>query len=132
MAKKNTFNDKMVSRTVIPAIYLWLLASGAVVGMGIMKPEIVLINLDGFIALIAIISGVAAPALGTILRMWESEQTQEVDNIPIELKHRRERESLEQAHRMEIERLDQEHTHVVIKHQEGVLRDIKTPISKKE
>ena len=75
MAKKeNSFNDRMVSRTVLPAIYLWLLASAAVVGMGILKPDVVLTNLDGFIALTAIISGVAAPALQTILRMWESEQ----------------------------------------------------------
>ena len=59
----NSFNDKMVSSTVKPAIYLWLLACGAVVGMGIWKPEVVLENLDGFIALIAIIGGVAAPAL---------------------------------------------------------------------
>ncbi len=71
---KDTFNDRMVKKTVIPAIYLWLLASGAVVGMGILYPDVVLANLDGFIALIAIIGGVAAPALQTVLRMWESEQ----------------------------------------------------------
>ena len=59
----DSFNDKMVSSTVKPAIYLWLLACGAVVGMGIWKPDVVLQNLDGFIALIAIIGGVAAPAL---------------------------------------------------------------------
>ncbi len=87
MSKKhpNSFNDKMVQRTVIPAIYLWLLASGAVVGMGIWKPDVVLANLDGFIALIAIIGGVAGPAMNTVLRMWESEQTIEIDNIPQDL-----------------------------------------------
>ncbi len=31
----DTFNDRMVRKTVLPAIYLWLLASGAVVAMGI-------------------------------------------------------------------------------------------------
>ena len=55
---KDTFNDRMVKKTVIPAIYLWLLASGSVVAMGIWKPDVVLQNLDGFIALIAIIGGV--------------------------------------------------------------------------
>ena len=96
--KKQSFNDRMVKRTVIPAIYLWLLACGAVVAMGIWKPDVVLMNLDGFIALIAIIGGTAAPALGTVLRMWESEQTQEVDNIPTELKHERERDSAHKDH----------------------------------
>ena len=104
-----SFNDKMVSSTVKPAIYLWLLACGAVVGMGIWKPDVVLQNLDGFIALIAIIGGVAGPALSTVLRMWESEQTQEVDNIPTELKHQRERDGAEKDHKIELEKIAQAH-----------------------
>lgn len=109
----NSFNDRMVKRTVIPAIYLWLLACGAVVGMGIWKPDVVLMNLDGFIALIAIIGGVAAPALQTVLRMWESEQGQEVDNIPTELKHNRERDSAHKEHLIELEKLAQKHEHLL-------------------
>jgi hypothetical protein len=104
-----SFNDKMVSSTVKPAIYLWLLACGAVVGMGIWKPDVVLENLDGFIALIAIIGGVAAPALSTVLRMWESEQSQEVENIPTELKHQRERATTQQEHQIELEKIAQSH-----------------------
>jgi hypothetical protein len=109
----DSFNDKMVSSTVKPAIYLWLLACGAVVGMGIWKPDVVLQNLDGFIALIAIIGGVAAPALQTVLRMWESEQTQEVDNIPTELKHDRERDSATKEHIIELEKVAQKHEHLL-------------------
>ena len=105
----NSFNDKMVSSTVKPAIYLWLLACGAVVGMGIWKPNVVLENLDGFIALIAIIGGVAAPALQTVLRMWESEQTQEVDNIPTELKHQRELKTAMDIHNIELQKVAQKH-----------------------
>ena len=106
-----SFNDRMVGKTVLPTIYLWLLACGSVVGMGILKPDIVLQNLDGFIALIAIIGGVAAPALSTVLRMWESEQSQEVDNIPTELKHERERNTDSQEHREILEKLAQKHEH---------------------
>ena len=107
--KVQSFNDRMVKRTVIPAIYLWLMACGSVVAMGIWKPDVVLMNLDGFIALIAIIGGTAAPALQTVLRMWESEQTQEVDNIPIELKHERERDAASKEHTIELEKLAQRH-----------------------
>ena len=103
----------MVKRTVIPAIYLWLMACAAVVGMGIWKPDVVLMNLDGFIALIAIIGGTAAPALQTVLRMWESEQTQEVDNIPTELKHQRERDAASKEHVIELEKLAQKHKHLL-------------------
>lgn len=105
----DSFNDKMVSSTVKPAIYLWLLACAAVVGMGIWKPDVVLQNLDGFIALIAIIGGVAAPALQTVLRMWESEQTQEVDNIPIGLKHERELKTAQDEHKIAMEKAAQLH-----------------------
>jgi hypothetical protein len=100
----DTFNDRMVRRTVIPAIYLWLLSSAAVVGMGILRPDIVLMNLDGFIALIAIIGGTAGPALSTILRMWESEQINETAELPIQASHERERDVAEHEHQMEMEK----------------------------
>lgn len=101
---KDTFNDRMVRRTVIPAIYLWLLSSAAVVGMGILRPEVVLMNLDGFIALIAIIGGTAGPALSTILRMWESEQSNEVAELPLQSVHERERDIAEHEHQMHMEK----------------------------
>ena len=134
MVKRNdTFNDRMVNKTVLPAIYLWLLASGAVVAMGIWKPDVVLENLDGFIALIAIIGGVAAPALSTVLRMWESEQTIEIDNMGVEMEHERQRDGLkkqhliemeksEQKHQQEMLRSAQEHSHIVEKHKETIVK----------
>ena len=100
----DTFNDRMVRKTVLPAIYLWLLASGSVVAMGIYAPDVVLANLDGFIALIAIIGGTAGPALSTILRMWESEQTSETAEMPLQATHDRERDVAEHAHQMHMEK----------------------------
>ena len=140
MSKQDTFNDRMVKRTVIPSIYLWLLACGSVVGMGIWKPEVVLENLDGFIALIAIIGGTAAPALQTVLRMWESEQTQEVDNIPTDLEHDRERDASQKEHMIELEKLAQKHKHELEKsaqthkHEMDELKNsaVLRPIKKKE
>jgi len=113
--KNQSFNDRMVKRTVIPAIYLWLLACGAVVGMGIWKPDVVLQNLDGFIALIAIIGGVAGPALSTVLRMWESEQSVEIDNMGVELEHERQRDLQQHDHVMHIEKTKQLHEHAMEK-----------------
>ena len=112
---KDSVNDRMIKWTALPAVYLWLAASGAVVAMGIWKPDVVLQNLDGFIALIAIIGGTAAPALNTVLRMWESEQTQEVDNIPTELKHERERDAAYKEHQIELEKLQQKHEQAMAK-----------------
>jgi len=127
----DTFNDRMVKRTVLPTIYLWLLAAGAVVAMGIWKPDIVLTNLDGFIALLAIISGVAVPALGTVLRMWESEQTIEIDNMGVEMEHERKRDALRKQHIIDMEKSaldhqqemkssEQKHIQIVEKHKETI------------
>ena len=110
---KDTFNDRMVKKTVIPAIYLWLIASGAVVGMGILYPDVVLANLDGFIALIAIIGGVAAPALQTVLRMWENEQQVEIDDINNKQAHSRERHTAQHEHMMGLADKDQAHRHLM-------------------
>ena len=129
--KEGSFNNRMVKRTVIPTIYLWLLASGAVVAMGIWKPDVVLTNLDGFIALIAIISGVAAPALATILRMWESEQQIEIDNIGVGLENQRTLDTVRKEHVIEMEKQQLTHAHemsksaqaheqIVEKHKESV------------
>ena len=104
MATKDTFNDRMVRRTVLPVIYLWMLAAGSVVAMGIYQPDVVLENLDGFIALIAIIGGTAAPALSTLMRMWEAEQTSETAEMPIQMEHDRVRDSAEHEHQMHMEK----------------------------
>jgi hypothetical protein len=129
---KDTFNDRMVRKTVLPVIYLWLLACGAVVGMGIWKPEVVLMNLDGFIALIAIIGGTAAPALQTLLRMWETEQTIEVDSMPTELEHERDLCKTKQAHELEIQKLAQAHEQAMATSAQSHSHEmdkLKTPLS---
>jgi hypothetical protein len=139
MKKADTFNDRMVKRTVLPTIYLWLLAAGSVVAMGIWKPDVVLMNLDGFIALLAIISGVAVPALMTVLRMWESEQAIEIDNMGVEMEHERVRDALRKQHLIDIEKIQQlhehnmlssaqEHNQVVEKHKETIVK--LTPVHK--
>jgi len=106
---KKTYNDKMVTFTVLPIIYVWILASSAVVYTGITRPEIVLENLDGFIALIAIIGGVALPALNTLLRTWEAEKTNEIADMPERFTHVRSEETLEHEHMMHIEKEDNTH-----------------------
>ena len=103
----------MVGRTVLPTIYLWLLAAGAIVAMGIWKPEVVLANLDGFIALIAIIGGIAAPAFNTLLRTWEAEQANEITEVPAEYEHRRGLEQAQHKHQMSMEAENNTHNNTM-------------------
>ena len=107
--KDKSYNDKMITFTVLPIIYVWIMASSAVVYTGITKPEIVLENLDGFIALIAIIGGVALPALNTLLRTWEAEKTNQIADMPERYIHERSEDSLEHEHTMIIEKQDNSH-----------------------
>lgn len=79
---KDSVNDRMIKWTALPAVYLWLAASGAVVAMGILRPEVVLENIEGFIALIAIIGGTAQPAFATMLELWKQEQQTETELHP--------------------------------------------------
>ena len=113
MGKEKSFNDKLVNKTVLPAIYLWLLASGAVVYTGIVKPDVVLTNLDGFIALIAIIGGIAAPAFNTLLRTWEAEQANEIVEVPAEYEHRRGLEQAQHKHQMALEAENNTHNNTM-------------------
>ena len=80
--EKDSVNDRMIKWTALPAVYLWLAASGAVVAMGIAKPDVVLENIEGFIALIAIIGGTAGPAFATMLELWKQEQQTETELHP--------------------------------------------------
>lgn len=130
MKDNQSFNDLMVRKTVMPLIYLWMLAAALVVGIGVAEPflkgsTIILTNLDGFIALIAIIGGVAVPALTTLLRMWENEQTGEITDLPIQAEHERLRDVAEHQHNMEMEK--------ELKHHWDDAKPIyKTPIKEKK
>jgi hypothetical protein len=99
----------MVAKTVLPVIYVWIAAAASVVYTGITKPDVVLQNLDGFIALIAIIGGVALPALNTLLRTWESEKANQIADMPVQYDHERVEDNLEHGHVMHMEKQDNTH-----------------------
>ena len=109
--RKDSVNDRMVKWTALPAIFLWLAASGAVVAMGILKPEVVLMNLEGFIALIAIIGGTAGPAFATILELWKSEQQTETELHPTIVTAKEEAIRKEAEHLRLLALKNQEHEH---------------------
>jgi len=110
-AQKNSFNDRMIKWTALPAVYLWLAASGAVVAMGILKPEVVLMNLEGFIALIAIIGGTAQPAFATMLELWKSEQQTETELHPEVIRANTEAMVAKAEHDRRVEIMRVEHQH---------------------
>lgn len=81
-AHKDSVNDRMVKRTALPTIYLFIAASGTVIFYGIFKPDIVLPNVEAFIALIMIIGVEAKDAYKNILELWKHEQQVETELHP--------------------------------------------------
>jgi hypothetical protein len=121
-ARKDSVNDRMVKWTSLPAIYLWIAASGTVIFYGIFKPDIVLPNVEAFIALIAIIGGYASQAYATILELWKAEQVVETELHPDVVAssqdmaneqaiHDRKIHEMELKHRHMLDVKDQEHRH---------------------
>ena len=113
MAAKNSFNDRMIKWTALPAVYLWLAASGAVVAMGILRPEVVLENLEGFIALIAIIGGTAQPAFATMLELWKSEQQTETELHPEVIRANTDAMIAKAAHDRKVQVMEMSHRHLL-------------------
>ena len=113
MAAKNSFNDRMIKWTALPAVYLWLAASGAVVAMGILRPEVVLENLEGFIALIAIIGGTAQPAFATMLELWKSEQQTETELHPEVIRANTDAMIAKAQHERKVQVLEMNHRHLL-------------------
>lgn len=79
---KDSVNDRMVKRTSLPAIYLWIASAGTVIFYGIFKPDVVLPSVEAFIALIAIIGTQASKSYDNILELWKKEQTVETELHP--------------------------------------------------
>ena len=113
MAAKNSFNDRMIKWTALPAVYLWLAASGAVVAMGILRPEVVLENVEGFIALIAIIGGTAQPAFATMLELWKSEQQTETELHPEVIRANTDAMIAKAAHDRKVQVMEMSHRHLL-------------------
>lgn len=118
-AHKDSVNDRMVKRTALPTIYLFIAASGTVIFYGIFKPDIVLPNVEAFIALIMIIGVEAKDAYKNILELWKHEQQVETELHPDVIKSQQEVMMKKADHDMLLAKMELEHRHqLALKQQE--------------
>lgn len=109
----------MVKRTALPTIYLFIAASGTVIFYGIFKPDIVLPNVEAFIALIMIIGVEAKDAYKNILELWKHEQQVETELHPDVIKGQQEIMMKKADHDMSVAKMEMEHRHqLALKQQE--------------
>ena len=103
---------------------------------GYSKAEVVLENLEGFIALIAIIGGTAQPAFATMLELWKSEQQVETELHPDVVKAKVEAEQKRAEHERQLAKLAQEHEHALASEKQkvelGLLEVVEKPSATKK
>ena len=112
-AKKDSVNDRMVKRTSLPAIYLWIASAGTVIFYGIFKPDVVLPSVEAFIALIAIIGTQASKSYDNILELWKKEQTVETELHPAVVEAQNVIAKEQYEHERQMAKMALEHAHLM-------------------
>ena len=125
--RTDSVNDRMIKWTALPAVYLWLLASGSVVAMGILKPDVVLDDIGSFVALIAIIGGTAQPAFATMLELWKAEQVVETELHPSVIAAKNEALTAGAEHDRQLAKAAQVHEHALAAERQKVELNLLAP-----
>lgn len=112
-SKKDSVNDRMVKRTSLPAIYLWIASAGTVIFYGIFKPDVVLPSVEAFIALIAIIGTQASKSYDNILELWKKEQTVETELHPSVVEAQNVMAKEQYEHERQMAKMALEHAHLM-------------------
>ena len=97
MAKKTSFNDRLMLLLGVPVVLAWVAFACYVIYMGINDPTVIS-NLDGYTTLIAIIGGPALLILTSMLELWKKEQQQDITAMPDEYAAARSRAEAEASH----------------------------------
>jgi len=103
--KVPSFNDRMMILVGVPIVWCWLLSAMTIIFMGISRPDLVMPQMEGFVALLAIVGTLATLIVTSMLELWKNEQNKEVEVIPERLTHSILLDGEERRHRMHIESL---------------------------
>tara|TARA_R100000900_G_scaffold21574_1_gene17298 strand:- start:485 stop:844 length:360 start_codon:yes stop_codon:yes gene_type:complete len=95
---KTSSVERNFRNILLPVVYAWILAATALVVYGLYKPEDVLPNLEGFLALLAILSAPATLAISEINRLYAAHQEAQIQYEPDRLRHLMEMEQRDQSH----------------------------------
>ena len=79
--------EKNFRYILIPVVYAWLAAAVGLVGYGLYKPEDVIPNLEGYLALLAILAAPATLAISEINRLYAENQAAKIQLEPDIIRH---------------------------------------------
>ena len=88
---------------LLPVVYAWLAAAVSLVGYGLYKPEDVIPNLEGYLALLAILSAPATLAISEINRLYAENMSAKIQLEPDLIKHKIKTEQDQQKHEISLD-----------------------------
>jgi len=95
---KESSVERNFRNILLPVTYAWILCAAALVIYGLYRPSDVLPNLEGFLALLAILSAPATLAISEINRLYAAHQEAQIQYEPDRLRHMMEMEQRDQSH----------------------------------
>ena len=103
MRPKRTEGERNFRSILLPVVYAWLAAAVSLVGYGLYKPEDVIPNLEGYLALLAILSAPATLAISEINRLYAENMTAKIQLEPDIIKHEIKTEQDQQKHEIALD-----------------------------
>ena len=88
---------------LLPVVYAWLAAAVSLVGYGLYKPDDVIPNLEGYLALLAILSAPATLAISEINRLYAENMSAKIQLEPDIIKHQIKTEQDQQKHEIALD-----------------------------
>jgi len=83
---------------LLPIVYAYIIAAVSLVGYGLYRPEEVIPSLEGYLALMGVLSGPALLAISETSRLYSARQEAHIKHEPERLKHLMDTETRDQQH----------------------------------
>jgi len=84
---------------LLPIVYAYIIAAISLVGYGLYRPEEVIPSLEGYLALMGVLSGPALLAISETSRLYSARQEAHIKHEPDRLQHLMSSEVRDQEHR---------------------------------
>lgn len=98
MKKDRTDIESNFRSILLPIVYAYIIAAISLVGYGLYRPEEVIPSLEGYLALMGVLSGPALLAISETSRLYSARQEAHIKHEPDRLKHLMETEVRTQQH----------------------------------
>ena len=98
MKKERNDIESNFRSILLPIVYAYIIAAISLVGYGLYRPEEVIPSLEGYLALMGVLSGPALLAISETSRLYSARQEAHIKHEPDRLRHLMDIEMKNQQH----------------------------------